>query len=167
MTSLHLSDDQFTRYLMDPDADGAEAAHLLGCTVCREELERFRSSVESFNSMTLAWSERHSITSPSYAASRGSAEWVFGWSWSVAVMMLLAVGTSLHLRKEANQANPAIQASDSYDQNSEAEIARDNQLMRAVNLEINRKEPFPLIADNVPSQRYGQGVKKRLEVRSE
>ena len=49
-------------------------------------------------------------------------------------MMLLTVGTSLHLRKEANQANPGIQASDSYDQNSEAEIARDNQLMRAVNL---------------------------------
>ena len=117
MTSIHLNDDQFTRYLMDSDADGAEAAHLLGCTVCREELERFRSSVESFNSMTLAWSERHSITSPSYAA--------------------------------------------------EAEIARDNQLMRAVNLEINRKEPFPLMADNVPAQRYRQGVKKRLEVRSE
>jgi hypothetical protein len=35
MTSLHLNDDQFTRYLMDPDADGAEAAHLLVCTVCR------------------------------------------------------------------------------------------------------------------------------------
>jgi hypothetical protein len=82
-------------------------------------------------------------------------------------MMLLTVGTSLHLRKEANQANPGIQASDSYDQNSEAEIARDNQLMRAVNLEINRKEPFPLMADNVPAQRYRQGVKKRLEVRSE
>jgi hypothetical protein len=39
MTSLHLNDDQFTRYLMDPDADGAEAAHLLVCTVCRSHGE--------------------------------------------------------------------------------------------------------------------------------
>jgi len=167
MTSPHLNDDQFADCLLGSKTNSAQAAHLLECPGCREELELFRSSVENFNSMSLVWSEKRSATSPTCVVSKGSSGWVSNWAWSMAIVMLLSVGTSLHTRNEANQASSTVQTSAPNNQNSEAEIAKDNELMKAVNREISRKEPFPLLADNVPVPRYGRGVKKQSEVRSE
>ncbi len=57
MKTAHLNNEQFTAYLLDTDSNPATAAHLVACVICREELELFRQSVSSFNSLTLAWSE--------------------------------------------------------------------------------------------------------------
>jgi|GEM_PF-2066965 len=167
MKSPHLNNDQFAGYLLESKANNAQTAHLLECSACREELELFRSSIGDFNSMTLAWSERRSATSPAYVVSKSSSGWVSNWALSMAIVMLLSVGTSLHTRNEANQVSLTVQTSASANQNSDAEIAKDNELMKAVNLEIGRKELYPLIADNVPAPRYGRGIKKQSEVRSE
>ena len=167
MTNPHLNDNQFAEYLLENKTNTTQAAHLLECSVCREELELFRSTVENFNSMTLAWSERRSATSPVYVTSKGASGWMSNWAWSMAIVMLLSVGTSMHTRNEAKEVSSTVQISVSNNLNSDAEIAKDNELMKAVNREISRKEPFPLLADNVPVPRYGRGVKKQSEVRSE
>lgn len=163
MTSHHLTDDEFVSLLVHSEAENSEAAHVLACALCREELERFRASIKSFNSLTLAWSERRSSTIPSYQGVTTMRKPIR--PWSVAALMLLAIGASLQLHRRLVVAAPAPHEQSQDSQNSDEAIARDNELMRAVNLEINRKELLPLVADNVSTAR--QGNRKRPDVRSE
>ncbi len=53
-----------------------------------------------------------------------------------------------------------------HEENSEAEIARDNQLMTEVNLEINRREQSPVLEYGLSPQ-TGESAKMRTESRVE
>jgi len=165
----HLSEDDLTNHLIDPDHESPAALHLAACTDCHARLEAFEASMGSFSSLTLAWSEQRSITMP-LRPERGSApRWVPStmpaWSAVIAAALLLAVVIPADLHIKAREAQ--TQAEVGVDPDSDAQIAQDNQLMRAVSLEINRREPSPLVANNESTQRSTPGAKHRLEVSSE
>jgi hypothetical protein len=89
-----------------------------------------------------------------------------GWSAAIAAALLLAIAVPMDLHVKARQSSAELRGDAGVDQDSEAQIQRDNQLMRAVSLEINRREPSPLVALNEPAQ-ANSSAKRRSDVSSE
>jgi len=149
----HLTEDDLTNYLIDPASETATELHLAACTDCHAKLDEFRLSMSSFSALSLEWCEQRSITTPLRPAVKLAARSIPtgmpGWSAALAAALLLAIADA------------------GIDQDSDAQIQQDNQLMRAVSLEINRREPSPLVATNEPAQSSSPAAKRRLDVSSE
>ncbi len=162
MSEVHLTDEEFASCLAEPETEETAALHLRTCAACRAELEDFQAAVTSFNQVSFAWSERRSVTLPTTVTEKAGAGWASKWAWGAATAMLLvlvcggAVQTRYAGRKEA-------QATARVDQNSEASISRDNELMTAVDAEIRRKDPSPLVAENEAELLDGQAKTPRSE----
>ena len=165
----HLTEDDLTDYLIDPAGESATEHHLAACTDCHAKLEAFRLSMVSFSSLSLEWCEQRSITTPLRPAATPAARWIPttmpGWSAALAAALLLAIAVPMDLHVKSHQ--PSTQADAGIDQDSEAQIQQDNQLMRAVSLEINRREPSPLVAANESTQPSSPATHRRLDVSSE
>ena len=167
MKTPHLNDEQFTAYLLDAGSDPAGTAHLASCAICQEELKLFRQSVSSFNNVTLAWSESRPLaqirkaTPPSRAWSP-TATWVL----AACLMLVAALSVAWHNGQDRHSLASHPTNGSAHAENSEAEIARDNQLMTEVNLEINRQEPSP-ISEYGLSVTTGGPAKTRAEARIE
>ncbi len=167
MKTPHLNDEQFTAYLLDADSNPATTAHLVSCAICREELELFRQSVSSFNSLTLAWSESRPAAQIRRAVPPPRA-WFPGLVWAFAACLMLVVALSVTLNTHHNEHSISSHPmnANQHEENSEAEIARDNQLMTEVNLEINRRERSPILEYGLSPQ-TGESAKMRTESRVE
>jgi hypothetical protein len=167
MKTPHLNDEQFTAYLLDAGSDPAGTAHLASCAICQEELKLFRQSVSSFNNVTLAWSESRPLaqirkaTPPSRAWSPTAA-----WALAACLMLVAALSVAWHNGQDRHSLASHPTNGSTHEENSEAEIARDNQLMTEVNLEINRQEPSP-ISEYGLSVTTGGPAKTRAEARIE
>jgi len=167
MKTAHLNNEQFTAYLLDTDSNPATAAHLVACVICREELELFRQSVSSFNSLTLAWSESRAAAQVRRAVPPPRA-WFPGLVWAFAACLMLVVALSVALNTHHNEQSISSHPMNAHqhEEHSEAEIARDNQLMTEVNLEINRREQSPVLEYGLSPQ-TGESAKMRTESRVE
>ncbi len=171
----HLTENQLADLLLTHDEPEANlpadeeqeriAAHLAHCSTCLKEFELFRSTMASFNAVTLAWSEQRSITRPSAPDRKGKTGWAgkLGWVWSVALMGVLSVGFAAHRSWHPATSGVSSEPAHMVDQNSEAEILRDNELMVAVNQELARTEPFPLTADDLFTPEPGRAGRSRAE----
>jgi hypothetical protein len=171
MTKIqHLTEDDLTNYLIDPASEDAATMHLADCAACTAKLAAFRVSMESFSMLSLAWSEQRSITTPLRPTRSRAVRWIPntmpGWSAAIAAALLLAIAVPMDLHVKARQSSAELRGDAGVDQDSEAQIQRDNQLMRAVSLEINRREPSPLVALNEPAQ-ANSSAKRRSDVSSE
>jgi hypothetical protein len=165
----HWTDEQFSGYVLGLTQDGKAGEHLDRCAQCREELERFRSSVASFSSMSLEWSERRSSTLSAQPIARPVPVWLPTAAWAMAAAVAIGLGlpSAIHRRdtgtatvastQTAQPTQIASVESENSDENSPAAIARDNQLMMAVAAELNRTDPMPYTAPSAGRQkRRGQ-----------
>jgi hypothetical protein len=141
-TPNHLTDDQFTDcVLMESTAEAQ--SHLAECGHCRQELARFTQSMESFSTATLAWSEAQPSASLRAAARSSARRPMYAAAgWALATGLVLSVGISFvgHRDRPAPATvAPVAQAAE----DTEAQIAEDNQMMQSVNLAIRVQEPSP------------------------
>jgi predicted anti-sigma-YlaC factor YlaD len=156
----HLTDDQFTECVaLTPSA--ASEAHLLECAHCRQELIGFTTSMEDFSRAAFAWSEAQPAVSLRAAARpRGAGHSRYAPAgWAVAAALVLAVGVPfvLHHDRQTN-VTPGVALVDAPD-DSEAQIAEDNQLMRSVNMAIGVNDPSLM-------REYGLQAPRRVRLRT-
>jgi hypothetical protein len=165
----HLSEGQIDDQLIgDPAA--AAAAHLAGCELCVSRVAQAAAPIEAFNAVTLAWSERRSATMPLHQALARSASFHPRFAWAAAVAAALAVGVAMpvvshqsslaHRQETAQiviqtviQTHPQIQpvaaatndaSAGPGDQGAQrAEIVRDNQMLQAIDRELDAASESP------------------------
>jgi hypothetical protein len=158
--STHLSEEAMDDVLIglaSPEAD----AHLAACPLCRGQLEEFRSAMRVFNQTSLAWSGTRSKAFHHSAGKTKVRPAIFiPLSCAMAAAVLLAIGPSLwnHHHFSRNYApGPA-----STPEDSQAQIAQDNELLRSVNLALNENDVPP-----INKYYLSDGPHPRLKVRPE
>ena len=169
----HLSEEQLDDVLMgDP---GLEATtHLLECAACKERIAALEVSIASFAAVSLAWSERRSVTTPPPAMVAMGSAWPRRMSWALVSTCLLLIGFAIPMARheehenqtmvanEPREAAPSkgsapeqlavIQASGAQvrvavvttaDHSADAQIARDNRMLRAIDRELDASMQSP------------------------
>lgn len=161
----HLSEEQFTAYLIDPESNSEAAMHIADCASCRQELETFSDSLNSFNMASLAWGQSRPTIG---IVSRPQRNWLPGMGWAFAMCLILVVGLTSLLKSSPNHPSteaPSITAT-VQDENSATQIAHDNQLMSDVNLELNLPVQSPLVEyglNTPPRESVGAQTESRVE----
>jgi hypothetical protein len=161
---VHLSDEQFAELALGGAAPEACAVHLAGCERCRAELDRFGASVALFNTASLGWSEaRPGKSLREEAGRRGSwAAWGVGWvpvGLALAAAALLMVGVPAW--RDGHRIAPEhVAVMEAAPDESAAEIARDNALLRSVDMALSANEPSPV-------EEYGLAEGPRARARTE
>jgi hypothetical protein len=144
MTQAHLSEEDLDDVLIGlgkPESD----AHLVECEICRNQLEEFRSGVQVFNQASLAWSEARTLKArPPFNRSKvPQTVYAFvGWALAAAVLLLtIGVPVWRHDQRHAlNRGTVPVEALD----DSPAQIAQDNDLLRSVDESLNTSEASPI-----------------------
>jgi hypothetical protein len=132
----HLSDEALDDVLIGMGAPEAEK-HLAACQVCRERVEAFRSGLDEFDQTTLAWSQARSNAMERIQVRprlQRLPRTFMGWALAVAVLLAIAIPLLRYNDHFWSNQNPT-QISSSED--SETQIAQDNELLKAVNVAIN------------------------------
>jgi cytoskeletal protein RodZ len=136
--STHLSEEAMDDVLIglaSPESD----AHLAACSLCRSQLQEFRSAMQVFNQTSLAWSEDRSKAFHHSSAKPKIRPAIFvPLSWAMVAAVLLAIGFPMwnhHYLSRNYAPGPA-----STPENSEAQIAQDNELLQSVNLALNESD---------------------------
>jgi len=90
--STHLSEEAMDDVLIglaSPESD----AHLAACSLCRSQLQEFRSAMQVFNQTSLAWSEDRSKAFHHSSAKPKIRPAIFvPLSWAMVAAVLLAIG---------------------------------------------------------------------------
>ncbi|MGA7156861.1 MAG: hypothetical protein WBY53_08455, partial [Acidobacteriaceae bacterium] len=79
----HLTDDQIDDQLIG-DVAPAAAAHLAACALCAERVAALLSPIDSFDSVSSAWSERRSATLPIPVSTPSRPLWQRNSAWAMA-----------------------------------------------------------------------------------
>ena len=142
--SAHLSEEALDDVLIglgSPESD----AHLAECEVCRGQLEEFRSGMRVFNQASLAWSEARPMRSLRSLVRSKVRPGVFapaGWALAAAVLlMMIGVPVWRHDHRTALIKSTAPAAAN---EDSPAQIAQDNDLLRSVDEALNTSEASPI-----------------------
>ena len=147
--STHLSDDEFAAYLIGASASPEVEAHVSACEVCRAEVTAFGSSVESLNAASLAWSESRRFSSLAGVPGRGRSTAVSTRvSWALTACLAVAAGVAVVAHEDHRSASPVAVAVAQED--SEAQIREDNELLMAVDQATSGSVLSPV-------QEYGLG----------
>jgi predicted anti-sigma-YlaC factor YlaD len=161
-TSVHLTDEQFAECAMSAPS-AASRAHLADCSHCRQQLSNFQSSITDFSAATLGWSESLPAASlrPMLHAQRRKPMFAAA-GWAVATALILSVAVPAIWHHDHPQSAPSETA---QQEDSDAQIAQDNQLLQSVNVAIG-------VDDSSPIKEYGlqaprSGTKAQPELRSE
>jgi hypothetical protein len=160
--SARLSDEAMNDLLIGLATPGSEA-HIASCLVCRVQLEEFRSQMQIFNQTSAAWGEARSsgvVRDIRKERKRNTALSALG--WALAASLLLVVGLlewnhDRHRSRNYASAPVAVQQED-----SEAQIAEDNELLRSVDLALSERDVSPISEYNL-----SDGPHPRLRARPE
>ena len=141
-STTHLSEEALDDVLIGLGTDESHA-HLSVCAECRAQVATFRGDIGLFNAASMAWSEsRRPRPRETAVHGRTLRAAFFGWAAVATALVVMAVGIWRHRPETpAGQAN-TLQHAQPLD--SEAQIARDNQLLEAVNAAISPDEALPL-----------------------
>ena len=142
----HLNDDQFMECAIGEEPGVEAAAHLRECEACREELARFGMSVSSFNSAARAWSEARPVAVG--AAGRGywTARPFFAMaSGMVAACLVLVLGMEAVWHHEQGGRPGTAASVRGPQEDSDAQIAQDNQLLMAVDVATRSDDRSPVL----------------------
>ena len=155
----HLSPDELESVLIG-DAAPESTAHLAACEPCKAALAELEAPLAGFRAVTLAWSERRSATMPlrdlEASQSRAAAAWRKRFALSAGLAAALAIGVAVPvLHYEATpsdeaQSQPSAQAaattetaSAASEESPQQQIARDNQMLRAIDQELSSSVESP------------------------
>lgn len=141
--SSHLSDEMLDDVLIGLGSAESER-HLEDCAECRARVQRFHADVHLFNQASMAWSDAQPLRTVRPARMAPEARMpVALWGSFAAAILAVAVGIpvwhyehSLSANKESDNV-PEVQ-------DSQAQIAQDNELMQAVNAAISPQEASPV-----------------------
>ena len=149
----HLSDDQLDDHLIG-DLAPEPAAHLAACTHCTDRLAAAAAPIATFESVTMAWSERRSATLPLPDLSAVRPLWQRHMTTAMACFTF-AIGFALinanhpfaptdtqpisHEAATAHIAFPTpvfTHANGVHTAHPQAQLAADNQMLQAVDTEL-------------------------------
>ena len=142
-SAAHLSGEELDDVLIGLGTPESEA-HLAGCEQCRAQVRQFRSNMSAFNQATLAWSQARPATNIGGRIrnrARRSALAPLGWALAGATIVLLA-GVPMWNHSHHSTQNVATLLAPQQ-QDTEAQIAQDNELLRSVNAAINQSDASP------------------------
>jgi hypothetical protein len=139
----HLSEEAVNDVLIGLSSPASEA-HLAVCSICSGRVKEFHSEMEAFNQTTLAWSEARPMARLHTAPASKIQQTMFSpLGWALAAALLVAVGfpawNHYHQFSLNNASVPAAAPED-----TEAQIAQDNDLLRSVNVALNENEESPI-----------------------
>jgi hypothetical protein len=152
----HLTDEQFLDYLSGSSLPGIEE-HLAACGVCRQEIASMRASFQVFHHASMEWSERMENAA---GARRAAPSWNWAAVWAIACVAVIATvllfGVLRRPVKTSTLAGVNGAASTNGSDNNTAELSQDNQLLAAIDKELDS-------ADLSPQKMYGisESVKAR------
>jgi anti-sigma factor RsiW len=157
-SAAHLSEEALNDLLIGIGAPESER-HLEGCAECRARVDQFDAEMELLNQTTRAWSnyraERMESAPGKPATRRAVASWagVFGtgarkmplatMGWATTAVLAAAIVLPVwrtHHQPPVGSMTPAT----AQQQETEEQIAQDDQLMREVDAAINANEESPL-----------------------
>jgi hypothetical protein len=162
-SSIHLTEEELNDLLIGESAS-ASASHLAACPSCRAKVEEFQSGLEAFNQTALSWCEMRSVTLPVPQVPAKPRHWPLAtMGWAAAGLLLIMMAPIVRQTNwfHPNHGAPVITAHEG-EGDTEAQIAQDNELLKAVNAAINPSEEpqldeFGLSAK--PHPRHSRGVK--------
>lgn len=137
----HLSEEALHDVLIGMGTAAAEA-HVAACAECREQMETFRTGMENFNAATLAWSQARPMRRPIVTRTRARIA-MAGAGWALAAALLFAVCLTTWKRYQSqNQTaeQPAVTQSAPQAEDTETQIAQDNELMRSVDAALSASD---------------------------
>lgn len=146
--SAHLSEEELNDALIGPASPEAQA-HLAACSACRSQLEPFQADMQLFNRTTMAWSEARSATMlrPETASAIHRTALFIRWSWTLATAVLIGIGLSVaghhHRTFDSYAVNHGVVTAPAPE-DSEAQIAQDNELMQSVDVALSSNEESPI-----------------------
>jgi hypothetical protein len=153
--TTHISEEAFDDVLIGLGSPESEA-HLAGCPDCRVKIETLQSDVHLFNSASLAWSEARAGRYRQPAAGRSGLRTRIAFvSWTATAVVLLAMAIAIWHHGLSTPANRADTAQ-SQPADSQAQIAEDNELMRAVDAAISPDEESPIDEYNILESRHSR-----------
>jgi hypothetical protein len=150
MMEAHLSEDQIDEKLIGTLAP-IPAAHLAECELCVSRVTAAAEPIEAFKAVTAAWSERRSATLPLHQSVATSASFHPRLAWAAVVGVALAIGVTIPVvsHQERHEAAQKVQApaaiADIADNSAsgDAEIVRDNQMLKAIDRELDTTVESP------------------------
>jgi hypothetical protein len=149
-TEFHLTEDQIDDCLIGDLAPEA-AAHLEACSPCLTRVARAEEPLASFRAVSLAWSERRSATLPLQASASARPNWARRLAWGAAAAAAIAIGVAIpavHHTSETSGQDVSVAASAAAVQvaapaSREEQIARDNQMLKAIDRELDASVESP------------------------
>jgi hypothetical protein len=157
---VHLSEDEIDDQLIG-DLAAAPAAHLDACALCTHRVAQAKDPIASFQSLTMAWSERRSATLPIPNRSMNRPLWQRRAAWVTACSALaigiaftnvghraaLPVDRQLSQGQPSQLAAPQAAAVDQASRNTVTppaeQISADNQMLQAIDDEIHTAPNSP------------------------
>jgi anti-sigma factor RsiW len=162
--SAHLSEEAVNDVLIGLGSLESKA-HLGVCSICSSRVKEFRSEVNAFNRATLAWSEARPRATLD-EDERRRVRWIAAspLSWALAAALLLAVGFPVwnHLKPAADNAS----VPSPLHEDSQTQIAQDNDLLNSVNVALNEGEESPVAVYQLSEAPHPR-LKARPELRKQ
>ena len=152
----HLTDEQLTDYLSGASLPALDD-HLAACGVCRQEIASMRSSFQVFHHASMEWSERMQNAAGSTPGLRRAApSWSWAAVWAVACVAVIAAVLLFGVLSRPMKTGVRSAASAASSDSDTAELSQDNQLLAAIDKELDS-------ADLSPQKMYGisESVKAR------
>ncbi|MDR3724123.1 MAG: hypothetical protein P4K83_06505 [Terracidiphilus sp.] len=158
--SVHLSEEALNDILIGIGSEQSER-HLAQCPECRARVEEFNSGIALLDATSMAWSRQRAAQMPDPPPHTGAGRFPLAtMGWATAAVLLIAIVAPVW-RHHLNQSKigyatqPAIQTPEvTHAEDSEAQIAQDNALMRDVDAAINASEASPLGGYTRPERPY-------------
>ena len=155
LSPAHLSDEAIDDILIGESSPESDA-HLALCPVCRSNVEEFRSEMQLFNQTSLAWVESRGESRPA-AAVRATPLWKLSTAFFAPASMALAAVLLLAVKLPLWNHNPhavrsSASAATALSQDSDAQIAQDNDLLRSVDMALNSEDASPLAEFSLPGR---------------
>jgi predicted anti-sigma-YlaC factor YlaD len=133
MTFTHLTDEQLAGHLAGQSSPGSDD-HLAACAACRAEIDSMRASLRVFNQASLEWAE----TQP--RVHRPAPSWRPAMVWAALCVAVLSVVILAGLLRRPQQVKMAVI---SNGDNNTAELKQDNELLSAIDKELDSTQLSP------------------------
>jgi hypothetical protein len=178
-TAQHLTEDELELVLIG-DAAPASMAHLSACVPCKTALAEMETPLAGFRAVTLAWSERRSATLPLNSLQEARRRAATGrrqrFALGAGVTAVLALSVAIPLlhhpiRTDAtlNRPEPAVTVTETASASSQEspeeqmQIQRDNQMLKAIDQELNSGSVSPTTLGLQEPTVSSRGYRGRLQ----